>query len=76
VQLVRFTCGGFALTIATTHLLVDGQTFALLMSALTEMVREGGFSRDPVFDRSLILCHGQLVGLLVEVMLGEGGGVV
>jgi hypothetical protein len=53
VQLVRFACGGFALTIATTHLLVDGRGLAMLMSALAETVREGGLSRAPVFDRSL-----------------------
>ncbi|RLN12856.1 shikimate O-hydroxycinnamoyltransferase-like [Panicum miliaceum] len=53
LQLVRFACGGFALTIGTTHLLADGRAFTVLLSALAEMVRDGGLSREPLFDRSL-----------------------
>ncbi|GJN00907.1 hypothetical protein PR202_ga18134 [Eleusine coracana subsp. coracana] len=53
VQLVRFACGGFALTVATSHLLADGRAFAVLLTALAETVRDGRPSRDPVFDRSL-----------------------
>ncbi|PVH48411.1 hypothetical protein PAHAL_4G325300 [Panicum hallii] len=52
-ELVRFACGGFALTIGTTHLLADGRAFTVLLSALAEMVRDGGLSREPLFDRSL-----------------------
>ncbi|GJN29631.1 hypothetical protein PR202_gb17880 [Eleusine coracana subsp. coracana] len=55
VQVVRFACGGFALTVATTHLLADGRAFAVLLTALAETVRDGRPSRDPVFDRSLFL---------------------
>jgi hypothetical protein len=53
LQLVRFACGGFALTIGTTHLLADGRSFTVLLTALAEMVRDGGVSREPLFDRSL-----------------------
>nr|CAB3469520.1 unnamed protein product [Digitaria exilis] len=53
LQLVRFACGGFALTIGTTHLLADGRAFAVLQAALAEMVRGGALSGEPVFDRSL-----------------------
>jgi hypothetical protein len=53
VQFVRFACGGFALTIGTTHLLADGRSFTVLLSAFAEMVRDGGLSREPLFDRSL-----------------------
>ncbi|CAN6191091.1 unnamed protein product [Urochloa humidicola] len=53
LQLVRFACGGFALTIGTTHLLADGRAFTVLLSALAEMVRVGALSREPLLDRSL-----------------------
>ncbi|XP_066378802.1 hydroxycinnamoyltransferase 2-like [Miscanthus floridulus] len=53
VQLVRFACGGFALTLATSHLLADGRAFAFLLTALAEMIRDGGLSREPLLDRSL-----------------------
>ncbi|CAN6215078.1 unnamed protein product [Urochloa humidicola] len=53
LQLVRFACGGFALTIGTTHLLADGRAFTVLLSALAETVRDGALSREPLFNRSL-----------------------
>lgn len=53
VQLVRFACGGYALTLGTSHLLADGRAFTLLLTALAEMVRDGGLSREPLLDRSL-----------------------
>ncbi|WVZ82483.1 hypothetical protein U9M48_029740 [Paspalum notatum var. saurae] len=55
VQLVRFACGGLALTLGTTHLLVDGRSFTVLLGALAETVRGDGalLSREPLFDRSL-----------------------
>ncbi|KAJ1258045.1 hypothetical protein BS78_10G044000 [Paspalum vaginatum] len=53
VQLVRFACGGFALTLGTTHLLADGRSFTVLLGALAEMVRDGALSREPLLDRSL-----------------------
>ncbi|XP_062228059.1 putrescine hydroxycinnamoyltransferase 1-like [Phragmites australis] len=53
VQVVRFACGGFALTLATSHLLADGRAFTVLLSAFAEMVREGGLSGEPRLDRSL-----------------------
>lgn len=53
LQLVRFACRGFALTVGTTHLLADGRAFTVLLTALAEMVRDGSLSREPLFDRSL-----------------------
>lgn len=53
LQLVRFACGGFSLTVATSHLLADGRAFTILLNALGEMVRTGGLSREPRLDRSL-----------------------
>ncbi|CAD6337682.1 unnamed protein product [Miscanthus lutarioriparius] len=53
VQLVRFACGGFAQTLATSHLLADGRAFTFLLTALAEMIRDGGLSREPLLDRSL-----------------------
>ncbi|CAN6191097.1 unnamed protein product [Urochloa humidicola] len=53
LQLVRFACGGFGLTIGTTHLLADGRAFTILLSALAETVRDGALSLEPLFDRSL-----------------------
>lgn len=56
LQLVRFACGGFSLTVATNHLLADGRAFILLLNSLAEMVRTGGggLSREPRLDRSLL----------------------
>ncbi|CAN6202517.1 unnamed protein product [Urochloa humidicola] len=54
LQLVRFACGGFALTIGTTHLLADGRAFTVLLSALAEMIRDGDLSGEPLLDRSLL----------------------
>ncbi|CAL5051087.1 unnamed protein product [Urochloa decumbens] len=54
VQLVRFACGGFALTIGTTHLLADGRAFTVLLSALAETTRDGALSVEPLLDRSLL----------------------
>ncbi|KAL6606662.1 hypothetical protein ACP70R_042315 [Stipagrostis hirtigluma subsp. patula] len=53
VQMVRFACGGFALTLGTTHLLADGRSFALLLSSLAEVVRTGALTHEPWLDRSL-----------------------
>ncbi|CAL5044551.1 unnamed protein product [Urochloa decumbens] len=53
LQLVRFACGGFALTVGTSHLLADGRTLTILLSALAETVRDGALSREPLLDRSL-----------------------
>ncbi|KAI4973978.1 hypothetical protein ZWY2020_041759 [Hordeum vulgare] len=57
LQVVRFACGGFALTVATNHLLADGRAFVLLLNCLAEMVRGGGggLSRGPLLDRSSLL---------------------
>ena len=57
LQLVRFACGGFALTVATNHLLADGRAFVVLLNSLAEMVRAGGggLSRGPLLDRSSLL---------------------
>ncbi|CAL5036810.1 unnamed protein product [Urochloa decumbens] len=54
VQLVRFACGGFALTIGTTHLLADGRAFTVLLSSLAETIRDGALSVEPLLDRSLL----------------------
>ncbi|CAL5044550.1 unnamed protein product [Urochloa decumbens] len=54
VQLVRFACGGFALTVGTTHLLADGRAFTVLLSALAETIRDGALSVEPLLDRSLL----------------------
>ncbi|CAN6202518.1 unnamed protein product [Urochloa humidicola] len=54
LQLVRFACGGFALTVGTTHLLADGRAFTVLLSALAEMARDGALSGEPLLDRSLL----------------------
>ncbi|KAL6841777.1 hypothetical protein ACP4OV_028289 [Aristida adscensionis] len=54
VQLVRFACGGFALTIATNHLLADGRAFTVLLNSFAEVVRTGRLSREPLLDRSLL----------------------
>ncbi|KAL6839652.1 hypothetical protein ACP4OV_030591 [Aristida adscensionis] len=54
VQLVRFACGGFALTVATNHLLADGRAFTVLLNSLAEVVRTGRLSREPLLDRSLL----------------------
>jgi hypothetical protein len=58
LQMVRFACGGFSLTIGTNHLLADGRAFILLLNSLAEMVRTGGgggLSREPRLDRSLLV---------------------
>nr|CAB3467019.1 unnamed protein product [Digitaria exilis] len=53
IQVVRFACGGFALTLGTTHLLADGRAFTVLLNAFAEMVRDGGLSQEPLLDHSL-----------------------
>uniref|UniRef100_A0A0E0L7X1 Transferase family protein n=1 Tax=Oryza punctata TaxID=4537 RepID=A0A0E0L7X1_ORYPU len=55
LQVVRFACGGFSLTLATNHLLADGRAFIVLLNALGEMVREGRLTREPLLDRSLLM---------------------
>ncbi|KAF0901447.1 hypothetical protein E2562_003456 [Oryza meyeriana var. granulata] len=54
LQLVRFACGGFSLTVATNHLLADGRAFIVLLNTFGEMVRAGSLSREPLLDRSLL----------------------
>lgn len=57
LQLVRFACGGFSLTVATNHLLADGRAFVLLLNCFAEMVRTGGRGLSggpPRLDRCLL----------------------
>ncbi|OEL34347.1 hypothetical protein BAE44_0004634 [Dichanthelium oligosanthes] len=44
LQLMRFTCGGFALVWGTNHLLVDGHGLMELPNAWAELLRTGGLS--------------------------------
>uniref|UniRef100_A0A0D9WLZ3 Uncharacterized protein n=1 Tax=Leersia perrieri TaxID=77586 RepID=A0A0D9WLZ3_9ORYZ len=55
LQLVRFACGGFSLTVATNHLLADGRAFIVLLNSLGEMIRSGSLTREPLLDRSSLL---------------------
>ncbi|OEL33589.1 hypothetical protein BAE44_0005392, partial [Dichanthelium oligosanthes] len=52
LQLVRFACGGFALSWGTNHLLVDGYSLTLLLTAWAELLRTGGISWEPHHDRA------------------------
>ncbi|CAN6165082.1 unnamed protein product [Urochloa humidicola] len=47
LQLVRFACGGFALSWGSNHLLVDGHGLTALPNAWAELLRTGGFSWEP-----------------------------
>ncbi|XBI75931.1 hypothetical protein VPH35_069234 [Triticum aestivum] len=56
LQVVRFACGGYSLTVGTNHLLADGRALILLLNSFAEMVRTGGgLSRGPLLDRSSLL---------------------
>ncbi|AQK80429.1 transferase [Zea mays] len=52
LQLVRFACGGFALSWGTNHLLVDGHGLTALPSAWAELLRTGGLSWEPHHERA------------------------
>ncbi|KAL6606643.1 hypothetical protein ACP70R_042296 [Stipagrostis hirtigluma subsp. patula] len=52
LQLVRFACGGFALSWGTNHLLVDGHGLTALHNAWAELLRTGGVSWEPHHDRA------------------------
>ncbi|WVZ82466.1 hypothetical protein U9M48_029724 [Paspalum notatum var. saurae] len=52
LQLVRFACGGFALSWGTDHLLVDGHGLTALANAWAELLRTGGLSWEPHHDRA------------------------
>jgi hypothetical protein len=54
LQLVRFACGGFALSWATDHLLVDGHGLTALPNAWSELLRTGGrlLSWEPHHERA------------------------
>ncbi|TKW20247.1 hypothetical protein SEVIR_4G073400v4 [Setaria viridis] len=51
LQLVRFTCGGFAFVWGADHLLVDGHGLMELPNAWAELLRAGGLSWEPQHDR-------------------------
>ncbi|KAJ1258047.1 hypothetical protein BS78_10G044200 [Paspalum vaginatum] len=52
LQLVRFACGGFALSWGTNHLLVDGHGLTALANAWAELLRTGGLSWEPHHERA------------------------
>ncbi|CAO2185057.1 unnamed protein product [Urochloa humidicola] len=54
VQLVSFACGGFAVAWCTNHVLVDGKSLSLLVSAWSELARTGTLAAGarPNHDRS------------------------
>ncbi|XP_066377234.1 coniferyl alcohol acyltransferase-like [Miscanthus floridulus] len=52
LQLVRFACGGFAMSWATNHLLVDGHGLTALPNAWAELLRTGGLSWEPHHERA------------------------
>ncbi|XP_047084086.1 coniferyl alcohol acyltransferase-like [Lolium rigidum] len=55
VQLVSFTCGGFAVVWGTHHLIGDGHFGAMLVKMGSEVVRSGTITRDaPTHDRSVL----------------------
>ncbi|CAO2203113.1 unnamed protein product [Urochloa humidicola] len=55
VQLVSFACGGFAVAWCTHHVLVDGKSLSLLVSAWSELARTGTLAAGslPNHDRSM-----------------------
>ncbi|KAG8093935.1 hypothetical protein GUJ93_ZPchr0012g20638 [Zizania palustris] len=53
LQLVRFACGGFSLTVGTSHLVADGRSLTVMLHALAEMIRAGSLTREPLLDRPL-----------------------
>ncbi|CAD6337501.1 unnamed protein product [Miscanthus lutarioriparius] len=52
LQLVRFACGGFALSWGTNHLLVDGHGLTAQQAAWAELLRTGGASWEPHHGRA------------------------
>ncbi|KAG2609442.1 hypothetical protein PVAP13_4KG039500 [Panicum virgatum] len=52
LQLVRFACGGFALSWGTDHLLADGHGITALPNAWAELLRTGGLSWEPHHERA------------------------
>ncbi|CAL5051092.1 unnamed protein product [Urochloa decumbens] len=52
LQLVRFACGGFALSWGCNHLLVDGHGATAMCNAWAELLRTGGVSWDPHHERA------------------------
>ncbi|CAL5036815.1 unnamed protein product [Urochloa decumbens] len=51
LQLVRFACGGFALSWGCNHLLVDGHGATAMCNAWAELLRTGGVSWEPHHER-------------------------
>ncbi|CAL5044547.1 unnamed protein product [Urochloa decumbens] len=52
LQLVRFACGGFALSWGCNHLLVDGHGATAMCNAWAELLRTGGISWEPHHERA------------------------
>ncbi|CAL5036818.1 unnamed protein product [Urochloa decumbens] len=52
LQLVRFACGGFALSWGCNHLVVDGHGLTALPNAWAELLRTGGISWEPHHERA------------------------
>ncbi|KAF8697579.1 hypothetical protein HU200_035765 [Digitaria exilis] len=52
LQLIRFACGGFAMTWGTDHLLADGHGLTALPNAWAELLRTGGISWEPHHERA------------------------
>jgi hypothetical protein len=52
LQLVRFACGGFALSWGTDHLIADGHGITTLPNAWAELLRTGGISWEPHHERA------------------------
>ncbi|CAD6340064.1 unnamed protein product [Miscanthus lutarioriparius] len=52
LQLMRFACGGFALSWGTNHLLVDGHGLTALQAAWTELLRTSAVSWEPHHGRA------------------------
>ncbi|KAF8732900.1 hypothetical protein HU200_015250 [Digitaria exilis] len=52
LQLVRFACGGFAMSWGTDHLLADGHGLTALPNAWAELLRTGGISWEPHHERA------------------------
>ncbi|CAN6215075.1 unnamed protein product [Urochloa humidicola] len=52
LQLVRFACGGFALSWGCNHLLIDGHGATAMSNAWAELLRTGGLSWEPHHERA------------------------
>ncbi|XP_044954475.1 coniferyl alcohol acyltransferase-like [Hordeum vulgare subsp. vulgare] len=53
VQLVSFSCGGFAVAWASNHVLTDGYSLCMIASAWSEVARSGTLSAAVNHDRSV-----------------------